>query len=50
MQAQQQEPGAQDGSQYTEVNADNIADFIRAMEEHRKTCEEDGRYVEAEMA
>jgi len=33
-----------------EVNADNIKDFITAMEAHRSNCEIDGRYVEAEMA
>jgi len=32
------------------VNQENIQDFIEAMENHRVTCEEEGRYVEAEMA
>jgi len=39
-----------DSSQYNEINADNIQEFISAMEEHRTTCEREGRYVEAEMA
>jgi len=39
-----------DSSQYNEINAENIQEFIAAMEEHRALCEKDGRYVEAEMA
>jgi len=39
-----------EASQYNEINPDNIQEFIEAMEEHRKTCESEGRYVEAEMA
>jgi len=33
-----------------EVNAENIKDYIVAMEAHRSNCEIEGRYVEAEMA
>lgn len=33
-----------------EPNADNIGDFILVLEDHRKTCESEGKYVEAEMA
>ena len=35
---------------YQEPNADNIQDFIKVLEEHRQTCEREGKYVEAEMA
>lgn len=34
----------------SEVTAENIKDFIAAMENHRTTCEKDGRYKEAEQA
>jgi hypothetical protein len=33
-----------------EPNADNIQDFIKILEDHRHTCEVEGKYVEAEMA
>jgi hypothetical protein len=33
-----------------EGNQENIEDFIAVLEEHRKTCEMEGKYVEAEMA
>lgn len=39
-----------DGSAYTEINQENIKDFIMAMEQHRIQCEESGEYVQAEMA
>ena len=29
---------------------DNITDFIQVLEQHRVTCETEGKYVEAEMA
>ena len=35
---------------YQEPTADNIQDFIRVLEDHRKTCEKEQKYVEAEMA
>ena len=35
---------------YQEPNADNIQDFIKVLEDHRNTCEREGKYVEAEMA
>lgn len=35
---------------YEEPNADNIQDFIKVLDEHRKSCEQEGKYVEAEMA
>lgn len=35
---------------YQEPNEDNIQDFIKVLEEHRNTCEVEGKYVEAEMA
>ena len=37
-------------SQYQEVNAENIAEFIEDTEQFRVQCEAEGRYVEAEMA
>jgi hypothetical protein len=37
-------------SQYNEVNAENITEFIEATEQFREQCEREGRYVEAEMA
>ena len=37
-------------SQYQEVNAENIAEFIEDTEQFRIQCEAEGRYVEAEMA
>jgi len=37
-------------SQYNEVNAENITEFIEATEQFREQCEKEGRYVEAEMA
>ena len=40
----------QNNSQMSEVTAENIKDFIAAMENHRTTCEKDGRYKEAEQA
>lgn len=46
----QDSPNDKENSQYTEVNQENIKDFIAAMEQHRITCEEEDRYVEAEMA
>lgn len=33
-----------------EVNPDNITDFVKILEDHRHTCEVEGKYVEAEMA
>jgi hypothetical protein len=35
---------------YQEPTADNIQDFIRVLEDHRRTCEHEQKYVEAEMA
>jgi hypothetical protein len=35
---------------YQEPTADNIQDFIKVLEDHRHTCEMEGKYVEAEMA
>ena len=35
---------------FQEPNEDNIQDFIKVLEEHRLTCEIEGKYVEAEMA
>ena len=29
---------------------DEIANLIEVLDEHRKTCEREGKYVEAEMA
>lgn len=46
----QADDNLKEGSQYNEINPDNISAFIEEMEKHRKTCEEEGRYVEAEMA
>ena len=31
-------------------NEENIQDFIAVLDEHRKQCEAEGKYVEAEMA
>ena len=31
-------------------DVDNIQDFIKVLEQHRATCEVEGKYVEAEMA
>ena len=28
----------------------NLEDYIEILDEHRKNCERDGKYVEAEMA
>ena len=33
-----------------EPTTDNIQDFIKVLEQHRATCEVEGKYVEAEMA
>ena len=33
-----------------EPTSDNIQDFIKVLEQHRATCEVEGKYVEAEMA
>lgn len=36
-----------------DINQDpgeNLADFIKVLEDHRQTCEIEGKYVEAEMA
>ena len=38
------------GSEYNEVNPDNVEEFIAATEQFREQCEKEGRYVEAEMA
>ena len=40
---QPQNVGADDGEA-------NLEDYIEILEEHRKNCERDGKYVEAEMA
>ena len=40
----------QEQALYQEPNADNIQDFIKVLEDHRVTCEREGKYVEAEMA
>ena len=39
-----------DDALYQEPTADNIQDFIKVLEDHRHTCEMEGKYVEAEMA
>lgn len=39
-----------DQALYQEPTADNIQDFIRVLEDHRRTCEQEAKYVEAEMA
>lgn len=31
-------------------DTENIQDFIKILEDHRHTCEQSGKYVEAEMA
>lgn len=33
-----------------EPDAENFEDFIAVLEDHRQQCENDGKYVEAEMA
>lgn len=48
MQKMQQEDMEQ--ALYQEPTADNIQDFIRVLEDHRRTCEVEQKYVEAEMA
>jgi hypothetical protein len=35
---------------YQEPTAENIQEFIMVLDKHRENCEEDGKYVEAEMA
>lgn len=32
------------------INDDNIEEFLEILEEHQKNCEAEGKYVEAEMA
>jgi hypothetical protein len=39
-----------DVSQYQEASPENIQGFIEATEAHRTECQQEGRYVEAEMA
>jgi len=38
------------GKQSDEANEENLDQFIQVLEEHRKQCENEGKYVEAEMA
>jgi len=35
---------------YQEPNDENIEDFLKILDEHRQSCEQEGKYVEAEMA
>ena len=37
----------EEGGQETEPNVD---DFLEILEEHRRNCEKEGKFVEAEMA
>ena len=39
-----------DNPMYQEPTSENIQEFIQVLEKHRENCEEDGKYVEAEMA
>ncbi|CDW71390.1 UNKNOWN [Stylonychia lemnae] len=46
----QESAGKEKSQDQQEPNQENIADFIAVLEEHRKQCEQEGKYVEAEMA
>ena len=35
---------------HDEPNAENIREFIMVLEQHQHQCEQEGKYVEAEMA
>lgn len=53
MQQSKQQFGYGNQRQMPDLNQDpgeNLADFIKVLEDHRHTCEIEGKYVEAEMA
>ena len=50
-QQQRDSPNRDNGNQEgEEPNQENISDFIAVLEEHQRQCEQEGKYVEAEMA
>jgi hypothetical protein len=44
------EDSAVKGNQDNENGEENYENLIEVLDEHRKTCEAEGKYVEAEMA
>ncbi len=39
-----------EGNPGEEMSESNVDEFIEILEQHRKKCEKEGKYVEAEMA